>query len=287
MLIANVQHTPAKQSKPTIVTINGWTCKKKDWEALVPLTEQGIGLFRFDRSGYVPGYFRTLVGEIAEELQERGIIKPDLVVHSMGGLVAIAYLNLVKEPGFERIRPNSVTFICPTLGDPREGLPKTDRLVELGSKFTRWRSNAMVREMNGGNLPYRDMWITLSAFQIASPLLFLHMKSDENVKREFARFLREAKAHDRRTTLMEFYAMCSEGRELGQKLVRGELWVPPKVLFVGGDHDLFVDSVDAAIKLNRALGNSSEVKLRIISDAGHFPMLEQPERFREMISEFI
>ncbi|MFH1785501.1 MAG: alpha/beta hydrolase [Candidatus Micrarchaeota archaeon] len=287
MLVTNIDHRPAREQKTTIVTINGWACKKKDWNALEPLCESGFGFFRFDRQGYVPGYFRTLARELLDELKVRNIESPCLVVHSMGGLAAIAYLNLVREPGYEQHRPKAVVFVTPALSDPRESFPKDDKLIRLGSAFTRWRANRIVNAIEDGKLPYRNMGFTITAFQLASPFLFRHLGAEEQVKREFARFLRETKTHDKRTTLMEFYAMCSEGRQLENILIAGKIWMPEKVLVISGHHDLFIDNNIAATRIFETMGNDSEVVLRTIDRTGHFPALEAPDEFRRLVTEII
>ncbi|VVC04527.1 Alpha/beta hydrolase family protein [Candidatus Bilamarchaeum dharawalense] len=289
MLIDGVGLTTSKTPvRGTIVTVNGWTCKMKYWGRLDPLSEIGYERFNFETKGHAcPNHFRKLASELAKKLQEYGIHNPHLVVHSMGGLTAIAYLNLVKEPGYEDIRPASLTLVTPVLSDPKEMLPRGNLVLDAASAFTRWRIARVIRSIEDNGAPgecneersHRRIRTTLGLFQIASPLLFMYTGADKRINEVFANFLREAKTNDRVSTLMELYAMCTEGPELKQKLLTRDIWIPPKVLFVGGRHDLFVDAEASARIVMAALDGHTELRIKVMKNAGHFPFLEVPEQF--------
>jgi pimeloyl-ACP methyl ester carboxylesterase len=282
--------------KGSVVLVNGCMCDRTCWGKFDPLIASGHTVASFNVRGYVEGsHFRTLALELAQLCRDHKLVNPNLIVHSKGGLVAIAFLNLVKEQGYEEIRPRSVVFVTPILDDPRKTFPKGDAVVNLASAFIIWRVDRILRSIENNGRPgelgeMRSHLIvqnTLTAFQLASPALIRYLGGGKQVREEFVEFLRHAKQADRVTTLMEFNAMCREGPELHDALLRGEIYMPEKVLGIVAPYDPLVDPEKAVEIMTAAFRNKTWCRLGKFEGAGHFPFREQPREFLNVLRDFI
>ena len=93
---------------------------------------------------------------------------------------------------------------------------------------------------------------------------------------EFAAQLKDGTYHDRVNTLLMSDLAKQYDLRPGLRLLKAP------VLIVQGHQDPIGDTT--AAEIHEVIAGSS---LRFIAQSGHFPWLEQPEKFRSIVAEFL
>lgn len=251
---------PAGGGGTPLLLLHGFLGCAADWSEMLPLLARGRRCIAVDLPGHgrrpeaVPagaGAFEAVADGLGRRLEERGVIRFDVLGYSLGGRLTLALV--CRHP--DRVRRAVAVGASPGL---REEEARARR---------RERDEASARRLEAAGLEaFLEDWY-------AQPIF-----------REFAESPSFAQARARRregdaAALAAALRGLSPGAQpyLGDDLARSE--VP--LLLVAGARD------DKYVAMARALAEVSGARSVIVPGAGHAVHLERPDALAEIVTEFL
>ena len=199
-------------------------------------------------------------GVVRDLLDVLGIEQAIMVGHSLGGGIALEFAYLFPERVLGLVLVASgglgsevnVLLRAPTLPGAGWVLPV------LASGFARRQGNTLARGLR-----------------------LVGVKGSTDVAEAWHGFEQLTDSDSRRAFLATIRAVVGPD---GQRVSATELLpgIPVPVLLVWGDRDRMIPLAHA----QAAVGQLPDARLVVFEQAGHFPHLDQPERFAELMGEF-
>jgi pimeloyl-ACP methyl ester carboxylesterase len=208
-----------------------------------------LDFWGFGESGKkVPTFaVQDFVSMVRQFMDRLGIIEAPLVGHSMGGTVSLSFA--IKHP--ERV--SQVTVI----GSPIVG---SSLALTLKLAGRRWIASMV----------FRAMWALKLGLRLSSPII----SSDPNWYDMITSDLS-------RTTLESFLESISSLRQTDLRPFLSHISIPAMGMY--GQKDVIVDP-DQWQLMQKGVSN---VRIERFEDAGHFIMLDSPERFMQELKDFL
>ena len=190
---------------------------------------------------------QDFVSLVDQFMEQLGIVQAPLVGHSMGGTVSLAVA--VHFP--QRVRKVVV------VGSPIVGSSLSLLLKLSGRKLF-------------ANLLYRNLW----AFQTYYRLMAKFYTKDPHWPEMMDRDLSQ-------TTLESFLFSIASLRQTDLRPTLAQIKIP--AMGVYGDRDIVVQPQQWKLMLE----GISHARIERFHEAGHFPMLDEPQRFAEVLKNFL
>jgi abhydrolase domain-containing protein 6 len=246
-------------SGPTIVLLHGFVAQKEMWLRMAGKIPEEYGILALDLPGHgnsdrVPGArYRAedFVDAIEDALDGLNLEDFHLAGSSFGGMVAVRYA--LRHPG----RVKSLGLFNPALLHP----PETS---DLEKRIAEGRNPIMVRDR--------------SDFDRLTDMLFYETPF---MPWPVARVLSRRAADDLEHRERMWVDVWENRDEIREELA--DLTAP--VFLLWGRHDRFID-VSAAEVVRDYLGEGL-LEYVILEDAGHSPMLENPEETARLYTDFL
>jgi pimeloyl-ACP methyl ester carboxylesterase len=259
----------APGSKPVMVFIHGWGGSGRYWESTAQALSSEFDCLIYDLRGFgrsnapevtdKPASERYELIEYAEDLvtllDQLNLDKVYINAHSMGGSIAMLFLNKYRQ------RVERAILTCSGIFEYDE------KTFNTFHKFSRYV------------VMFRPKWLTLiPGMDKMFMARFLH--------RPIPRPLSQAFLED--FLLADFDA--AYGTVLTSVSKEATEWLPAEfqkltvpTLLVAGEYDQIIPAEMGrqAARLN------PNVKLAILKDTAHFPMLEDPETYLQNVREFL
>jgi pimeloyl-ACP methyl ester carboxylesterase len=190
---------------------------------------------------------QDFVSLVDQFMEQLGIEKAPLVGHSMGGTVSLSVA--VRYP--HRVRKVVV------VGSPIVGSSLNILLKLSGRRFF-------------ASMLYRNMWLFQVYYRLMAPFYTKDRRWPEMMDRDLSK-----------TTLESFlYSIAS----LRQTDLRPELnTIKTPVMGMYGDKDIVVHPEQWKL----VLAGISHARIERFHDAGHFIMLDEPQRFSDLLKNFL
>jgi pimeloyl-ACP methyl ester carboxylesterase len=252
-----------------IILLHGWTDSSRSyWQhvisyfenhyTLIALDLRGHGCSAKPAHGYAPTDQAQLVAKLVHKL---GLEKPVLLGHSLGGVVAAKYAILF---------PNRLSALI--ISDS-----------PLGAGF--WKNMELLTHMPpAGALLLGSMLVPFFGkmlYNLRTPnsirLIVEHLHVLYRPTNMTTELIREKMGSSYEATMQSIIGIFLENLEKDL----GTISAP--TLIIQGDHDSLVPLDWAEIAASRI----PDAQLALIENAGHFPMLEQPEKFNQIVSKFL
>lgn len=234
--------------------LHGWLGSWGLWQNTMKYLGQDYRTYALDFWGFgesgkkVPTFaVQDFVSMVRQFMDRLGIIEAPLVGHSMGGTVSLSFA--IKHP--ERV--SQVTVI----GSPIVG---SSLALTLKLAGRRWIAS----------LVFRAMWALKLGLRISSPII----SSDPNWYDMITSDLS-------RTTLESFLLSISSLRQTDLRPFLSQISIPAMGMY--GQKDVIVDP-DQWQLMQKGVSN---VRIERFEDAGHFIMLDSPERFMQELKDFL
>lgn len=245
-----------------VLLLHGWLNSWEVWRSTITMLGRDYRLYALDFLGFGDsgdqaqefsvGNFVLMVDQFMDRM---GILKAPLIGHSMGGTVALS--AALRHP--EKIVKVAV------VGSPIQGTSLSP-LLKLAANRT---------------------WIGLG--KKAPPLYSAFQAGFRPFLRGYAHFMakdgatlgRMLSGDVAKLTIAPFIESITTLREADLRPQVGDLHMP--VLGVYGAKDIIVDPKQAQVLKQHA--PSSEIAW--FEASGHFPMMDEPERFHETIKSFL
>lgn len=253
-------------TKPVMVFMHGWGGSGRYWESTAQALSDQFDCLIYDLRGF--GRSNTVVKnatgkyeliEYAEDLKALldtlNLDKVYLNAHSMGGSIAVLFLNLYPE------RVEKAILTCSGIFEYDE------KTFNAFHKFSRYV--VMFRPKWLAAIPFMDKMFTAR---------FLHRSIPTAVSKAF----------------LEDFLLADFNTAYGTVLTSVSLeateWLPQEfkkltvpTLLVAGEQDQIIPAEMA----KQATALNSNVKLAILKDTAHFPMLEDSETYLKEVREFL
>jgi pimeloyl-ACP methyl ester carboxylesterase len=255
------------QGEPVFLLLHGFVSSLYSWNSVMtPLSKLGT-VIAFDRTGFGlserplswqgqnPYSSEAQIGLVTGILDHYGVQKAILVGNSAGGTISMQVA--LEHP--ERV--SALILVDPAVynggGAPQWLKPilATPQMRHLGPLITR-------QILKRGPDLIKLAWHNPAVLSLETQDLYLKPFQVENWDK----------------ALWEF-TLASQPTGLSDRL--NELTLP--VLVITGDHDRIVPTKDS-VRLASELPNAT---LEVISNAGHVPHEEQPQRFLEVVTRFL
>ena len=242
------------QGQP-VVMLHGWLESWDHWRQTMESLARAHRAYALDFWGFGdsgkqgPGYaVRDYVAMVDQFMDRLGIGPASVLGHSMGGTVSLALA--LEHP--DRVRRVAV------VGSPIRGKGLALFLRLAARRF--WAS-----------LAYRLPGVLPLGVRLFSPFLARDWKTWYKMfERDFSR-----------TTLESFHRSIASLYETDLSPRLDEIDVP--TLGIYGRKDRIVDPAEGDILDQRA----PEAEVYLFDRSGHFPMLDEPKRFHQVLSQFL
>jgi pimeloyl-ACP methyl ester carboxylesterase len=261
---------PNPTGKPVLVFMHGWAGSARYWESTARALADTYDCLLYDLRGFgrsrlprpIPpdiaalGYeLETYADDLAILLEELGLSSIVLNAHSTGGSIAVRFLNQYPE------RVEKAILTC-------NGVFEYDPTAF-----------AAFHKFGGYVVRFRPPWLLQVPF--AAQLFmarFLHRPIPFVLKRAF---LQDFLIADYEAALGTVYTAVSQKAAEEMPLEFSKLRIP--TLLIVGEYDQIIPP-----QLGRnAATVSSKVEFAQISQTGHFPMLEDPEAYLNIVRKFL
>lgn len=250
-----IVHYEAHGRGQPVILLHGWL---ESWDHWLGTMESlscccrtyALDFWGFGESGKEGGVFTvTDYVEMVDQFMERlGILRAPVMGHSMGGTVSLSMA--LKHP--DRVQKVAI------VGSPVEG----DSLA-LFLRLAARRSLA--------KLAYQAPGILSLAVRLFSPLLARDWQTwYQMFQRDFSR-----------TTLESFHLSIASLRETDLRPHLREITIP--ALGIYGVRDRIVDPDQGDVLAKHA----PQAEVRTFERSGHFPMLDEPDRFYRELHDFL
>lgn len=237
-----------------MILLHGWLGSWGLWHQTMTHLHTGYRLYAMDFWGFGESGKRRetysiddFVSLVGQFMDQLGIEKAPLIGHSMGGTVSMAFA--IKNP--ERVTKVGV------IGSPVDGESLT-----LLLKFLSLRLVAAVI--------HNALWTFKLGVKIGRPLFTKDPRWPEMIGADLSK-----------TTLDSFFLSITSLRHTDLREQLGELNVP--LMGIYGARDIIVNPNQKDLVLDLA----QRPNVVYYKDAGHFPMLDVPERFMGALKEFL
>jgi len=245
-----------------VVLLHGWMNSWAVWRDTIEILGRDFRLYAIDFLGFGDSgdqagefsvsNFTAMVGSVMDQL---GIVKAPLVGHSMGGTVSLS-LALA--------RPEKVVKVI-VVGSPIEGKSLSPLLKLAANRQWIKLGNTAPPMYNVFQAGFRPFLRGYSYFLAKDGRQLGKMLTEDVSKLDLQPFIESI------TTL----------RETDLRAQVGILQMP--IMGVYGKKDAIVDPGQAKVLKECA----PEAHIAWFENSGHFPMMDEPDRFHETIREFL
>lgn len=184
---------------------------------------------------------------VGQFVEQLGIPRSPLVGHSMGGTVSL--LAAVQYP--DRITKVAV------VGSPIVGSSLSFLLKLFGRKLV-------------ASVIYNNLWIFQAFYRLLAPLYTRDRRWPEMMDRDLSK-----------TTLESFLYSIASLRRTDVRPELSKITIP--TMGVYGKRDIVVDPRQWRV-LQQGVPHA---RIEVLSDSGHFPMLDEPEHFADLLKDFL
>lgn len=241
------------RGKPVIL-LHGWLGSWGLWQETMAYLGKyyrtyALDFWGFGESGKKESTFAVsdFVSMVNQFMDSLGIVKAPLVGHSMGGTVSLSVA--IKYP--EKV--SKVTVI----GSPIDGSSLALLLKLAGYRWI-------------AALVFRMMWALKLGIRIASPVVTRDPRWPEMMDRDISR-----------TTVESFLMSIASLRKTDLRPYLNMIKIPAMGMY--GDLDVIVDPN----QWQDMKSGIPHARIERFSTAGHFIMLDEPQRFMETLHEFL
>ena len=237
-----------------VLLLHGWLGSWGLWQQTMKYLGQFYRTYALDFWGFgesgkkVPTFaVQDFVSMVDQFMERLGIESAPLVGHSMGGTVSL--LTAIRYPQ----RVSAVTVI---------GSPIVGSSLALTLKLAGHRWIAM--------MVFQTMWALRLGLRIGAPLITRDPRWYEMISHDLSR-----------TTLESFLLSIASLRETDLRPVLHQIHVPAMGMY--GDKDVIVNPNQWQLMQ----AGVPSVRIERFQNAGHFIMLDEPERFMNTLRDFL
>jgi len=237
-----------------VLLLHGWLGSWGLWQNTMKYLGQDYRTYALDFWGFgesgkkVPTFaVQDFVSMVRQFMDRLGIIEAPLVGHSMGGTVSLSFA--IKHPE----RASQVTVI----GSPIVGSSLAFMLKLAGRRWI-------------ASMVFRAMWALKLGLRVSSPIITSDPRWYEMITSDLSR-----------TTLESFLLSISSLRQTDLRPFLSQIAIPAMGMY--GQKDVIVDPNQWQI-MQAGVNN---VRIEKFEDAGHFIMLDSPERFMRELKDFL
>lgn len=187
------------------------------------------------------------VSLVEQFMDQLGLVEAPIIGHSMGGTVAMSFA--IKNP-------DKVTKVG-VIGSPVVGESLSFLLKWFGNDFIAW-------------VVHNNLWMINLGSRVISPLVTKEKRWPEMIAADLSQ-----------TTLDSFLLSIKSLRYTDLREELGTIPVP--LLGIYGRKDVIVNPNQHKLVSQYA----SQPQVVYLEDAGHFPMLDNPERFIQIVHDFL
>ncbi len=253
-------------AKPVMVFLHGWAGSARYWESTARSLAsdfdcllydmRGFGRSKLPQSGSEWDYeLETYADDLAAFLETLQLPPVYLNAHSMGASVATLFLNRYPE--------------------------KAERAILTCSGIFEYDEKAFTafHKFGGQVVKFRPRWLlSIPYMNRLFMARFLHRRLADSVSRAF---LEDFIIADREAALGTIYTSVSQKAAEMMPSEFERLDVP--TLLVAGERDKIIPAEMG----RQAASLSDRVEFAEIADTAHFPMLEDPESYLNIVREFL
>ncbi|MGZ4665139.1 MAG: alpha/beta fold hydrolase [Frankiaceae bacterium] len=262
-------HVVRAGAGPAVVLLHGVLGSRHDWRRLVELLARDFMVIAPDLLGHGDSTYRFAdlslgahAGRLRDLLDRLGVKNATLVGHSLGGGVAMQYVWLFPERCQRLVlvssgglgRDLSLLLRAPTF-------PGAEWLLPLVS-----------------SKPLRG-----SGFMLARALRGLGIMSATDVEEVWRSYATLGDTEMRRAFVSTIRTVADPGGQTVSGLERMQSLRGIPILIVWGSRDRLIPVAHGV----HAAANLPGARLEVFDGAGHFPHLEQPERFEALLRDFV
>jgi len=254
----------------TVLFVHGLLGSHRNWRYLVDRLDStnrvivpdlfGHGASAKHDGDYSPPAQAATLRDLIDEL---GIDRVTIVGHSLGGGISLAFCYLFPE--------------------------RVERLVLVGTGGLGREVNPVLRATT---LPVADLvlpvlaspWVRGGAELVGRGLALFGWRASQDMRAAWEGFTELSDADSRRAFLATTRAvMNSGGQRIAAHEYLSELDHDVPVLVVWGTHDMVIPAAHA----ERAAQVAPGCRVELFDRAGHFPHLDQPDRFADVLRDFM
>jgi pimeloyl-ACP methyl ester carboxylesterase len=249
-----IVHYEAYGKGRPVILLHGWLGSWGLWQETMAYLGRfyrtyALDFWGFGESGKKRDTYdvQDFVSLVDQFMEQLGIAQAPLVGHSMGGTVSLAVA--IHYP--HRVRKVVV------IGSPIVGNSLSFLLKLSGRKLFAY-------------LLYRNMWFFQAYYRLMAPLYTKDRRWPKMMDRDLSQ-----------TTLESFLFSIASLRQTDLRSRLGEIKVPSMGMY--GDRDIVVNPD----QWKMMLAGISHARIERFKDSGHFLMLDEPQRFSEILKEFL
>ncbi len=237
-----------------VILLHGWLGSWGLWKETMEYLGRyyrtyALDFWGFGESGKKRDTYEVVdfVHLVDQFMEQLGIFHAPLVGHSMGGTVSLSVA--IQYPD----RVHKVIVI----GSPITGSSLSFLLKLFGQRIIAY-------------IIHHNLWILRWGFRVLAPLYSRDKRWSEMMNRDLSR-----------TTLESFLTSISSLRRTDLRPVLNQIQIP--VLGMYGDKDIVVDPQ----QWRPLLEGIPEAKIERYQTAGHFIMLDEPDKFMTSLKDFL
>jgi len=229
--------------------LGSWYLWQKTMRALDGHRTYAMDFWGFGESGKRRETFTIpdFVSLVEQFMDQLGLVEAPIIGHSMGGTVAMSFA--IKNP-------DKVTKVG-VIGSPVVGESLSFLLKWFGNDFIAW-------------VVHNNLWMINLGSRVISPLVTKEKRWPEMIAADLSQ-----------TTLDSFLLSIKSLRYTDLREELGTIPVP--LLGIYGRKDVIVNPNQHKLVSQYA----SQPQVVYLEDAGHFPMLDNPERFIQIVHDFL
>lgn len=234
--------------------LHGWLGSWGLWQQTMKHLGQHYRTYALDFWGFgesgkkVPTFsVQDFVSMVRQFMDRLGIIRAPLVGHSMGGTVSLSFA--INHPE----RASQVTVI----GSPIVGSSLALMLKLAGRRWI-------------ASMVFHSMWALKLGIKISAPIITRDPRWYEMITSDLSR-----------TTLEAFLLSISSLRQTDLRPFLNQISIPAMGMY--GKKDVIVNPNQWELMQT----GISDVRIERFEDAGHFIMLDSPQRFTEELKDFL
>lgn len=236
-----------------MILLHGWLGSWYLWQNTMQALEghrtYAMDFYGFGESGTRRESYTVddFVSLVEQFMDQLGIIKAPIIGHSMGGTVTMSFA--IKNP--DRVTKVGV------IGSPVDGESLSFLLKWFGNDFIAW-------------VVHNNLWMINIGSRIISPLVTKEKRWPEMIAADLSQ-----------TSLESFLLSIKSLRytNLSEDLHK----IPVPLMGIFGRKDVIVNPNQHELVQKFA----SHPQVVYLQDCGHFPMLDNPEKFIEVVRDFL
>jgi len=236
-----------------VILLHGWLGSWYLWQNTMKALEghrtYAMDFWGFGESGTRRESYTVpdFVGLVEQFMDQLGIMQAPIIGHSMGGTVTMSFA--INNP--ERVTKVGV------IGSPVDGESLAFLLKLAGKDFIAW-------------VVHNSLWALNLGIRVAQPLVTKDKRWPEMIAADLSR-----------TSLESFFLSIKSLRDtdLSEDLHK----IPVPLMGIYGKKDVIVNPNQRELVQKYA----QLPHVVYLNDAGHFPMLDDPDRFVEVIRDFL